>query len=118
MLHDTNHHVIPKSMQLQTVLVRSHQCSTAYIHMYIVPLVPRVYILKITQSSCGFLSMYCTFTCTCTCTRTQEAAYKHVIVTKAQMGEYVSTQTLVIHQWAGPSVVAQLAPDSTPDRAE
>ena len=33
------------------------------------------------------------------------------------MGEYVSTQTLVIHQWAGPSVVAQLAPDSTPDRA-
>ena len=31
------------------------------------------------------------------------------------MGEYVSTQTLVIHQWAGPSVVAQLAPDSTPD---
>ena len=35
-----------------------------------------------------------------------------------QMGEYVSTQMLVIHQWAGPSVVAQLAPDSTPDRAE
>ena len=26
--------------------------------------------------------------------------------------------TLVIHQWAGPSVVAQLTPDSTPDRAE
>ena len=24
------------------------------------------------------------------------------------MGEYVSTQTLVIHQWAGPSVIAQL----------
>ena len=38
----TNHHVVPKSMQLQ---VRSHQCSTAY-----TPLVPRVYILK---SSCG-----------------------------------------------------------------
>ena len=35
-----------------------------------------------------------------------------------RMGEYVSTQTLVIHQWAGPSVTAQLAPDSTPDRAE
>ena len=35
-----------------------------------------------------------------------------------QMGEYVSTQTLVIHQWAGPSVVAQHAPNSTPDRAE
>ena len=33
------------------------------------------------------------------------------------MGEYVSTQTLVIHRWAGPSVVAQLAPDSTPDKA-
>ena len=31
---------------------------------------------------------------------------------------HLSTQTLVIHQWAGPSVVAQLAPDSTPDRAE
>ena len=26
--------------------------------------------------------------------------------------EYASTQTLVIYQWAGPSVVAQLAPDS------
>ena len=36
----------------------------------------------------------------------------------AKMREYASTQTLVIHQWAGPSVVAQLAPDSTPDRAE
>ena len=35
-----------------------------------------------------------------------------------QMGEYVSTQTLVIHQWAGPAVIAHLAPDSTPDRAE
>ena len=35
-----------------------------------------------------------------------------------KMGEYASTQTLVIHQWAGPSVIAQLAPDSTPDRAE
>ena len=33
-------------------LVRSHQCSTACI-----PLVPRVYIHEITQSSCGFLSM-------------------------------------------------------------
>ena len=32
------------------------------------------------------------------------------------MREYASTQTLVIHQWAGPSVVEQLAPDSTPDR--
>ena len=29
------------------------------------------------------------------------------------MGEYE-----VIHQWAGPSVIAELAPDSTPDRAE
>ena len=27
-----------------------------------------------------------------------------------QMGEYVSTQTLVIHQWTGPSVVAQVRP--------
>ena len=35
-----------------------------------------------------------------------------------RMGEYVSTQTLVIHQWVGPSVIVQLAPDSTPDRAE
>ena len=35
-----------------------------------------------------------------------------------QMGEYVSTQTLVINHWAGPSVIAHLAPDSTPDRAE
>ena len=34
------------------------------------------------------------------------------------MGEYVSTQTLVIHQWAGPSVVAQLAPDSTSELNE
>ena len=34
------------------------------------------------------------------------------------MGEYISTQTLVIHHWAGPSVIAHLAPDSTPDRAE
>ena len=34
------------------------------------------------------------------------------------MGEYVSTQTLVIHQWAGPSVVAQHAPDSTPELNE
>ena len=31
------------------------------------------------------------------------------------MGEYLSTQTLVIHQWVGPPVVAQLAPDSMPD---
>ena len=36
----------------------------------------------------------------------------------AKMGEYVSTQTLVIHHWVGPSVIAHLAPDSTPDRAE
>ena len=34
------------------------------------------------------------------------------------MGEYVSTQTLVIHHWAGPSVIAHLAPNSTPDRTE
>ena len=40
------------------------------------------------------------------------------ILLLVMMGEYVSTQTLVIHQWAGPSVIAQLAPDSTPDRAE
>ena len=33
-------------------------------------------------------------------------------------GRVRSTQTLVIHQWAGPSVIAELAPDSTPDRAE
>ena len=39
-------------------------------------------------------------------------------IARQMMGEYVSTQMLVIHQWAGPSVVAQLAPDSTPDRAE
>ena len=31
---------------------------------------------------------------------------------------HVGTQTLVIHQWAGPSVIAHLAPDSTPDRAD
>ena len=37
---------------------------------------------------------------------------------REEMGEYVSTQTLVIHHWAGPSVIAHLAPDSTPDRAE
>ena len=30
-----------------------------------------------------------------------------------QIGEYVSTQTLVNHQWAGPSVIAHLTPDST-----
>ena len=35
-----------------------------------------------------------------------------------QYGRVRSTQTLVIHQWAGPSVIAKLAPDSTPDRAE
>ena len=40
--------------------------------------------------------------CTCTCIN----------------GRVRSTQTLVIHQWAGPSVIAKLAPDSTPDRAE
>ena len=33
-------------------------------------------------------------------------------------GRVRSTQTLVINQWAGPSVIAKLAPDSTPDRAE
>ena len=33
-------------------------------------------------------------------------------------GRVRSTQTLVIHQWAGPSVIAKLPPDSTPDRAE
>ena len=33
-------------------------------------------------------------------------------------GRVRSTQTLVIHQWAGLSVIAKLAPDSTPDRAE
>ena len=33
-------------------------------------------------------------------------------------GRVRSTQTLVIHQWAGPSVITKLAPDSTPDRAE
>ena len=41
-----------KCRQYCICLVRSHQCSTAY-----TPLVPRVYILEITQSSCGFLSM-------------------------------------------------------------
>ena len=35
-----------------------------------------------------------------------------------EYGRVRSTQTLVIHQWAGPSVIAKLAPDSTPDRAE
>ena len=33
------------------------------------------------------------------------------------IGQYVSTQTLVDPHWAGPSVVAHLAPDSTPDKA-
>ena len=33
-------------------------------------------------------------------------------------GRVRSTQTLVIHQWARPSVIAKLAPDSMPDRAE
>ena len=55
------HHMTQSSMWYQKVcncrqycfdLVRSHQCSTAY-----TPLVPRVYIREITQSSCGFLSM-------------------------------------------------------------
>ena len=32
--------------------------------------------------------------------------------------EYVSTQMLIIRHWAGPSVIAHLASDSTPDRAE
>ena len=27
------------------------------------------------------------------------------------MGDYVSTQSLVIHQWAGPSITAHLTPD-------
>ena len=49
---------------------------------------------------------------------THKEMFIHPINTGSQMGEYVSTQTLVIHQWAGPSVVAQLAPDSMPDRAE
>ena len=39
-------------------------------------------------------------------------------VSMVQYGRVRSTQTLVIHQWAGPSVIAKLAPDSTPDRAE
>ena len=43
---------------------------------------------------------------------------RRALATVHQMGEYVSTQTLVIHQWAEPSVALQLAPDSTPDRAE
>ena len=30
---------------------------------------------------------------------------------------HVSTQTLVNPHWVGPSVVAHLAPDSTPDKA-
>ena len=34
-------------------------------------------------------------------------------MSSVQMGEYVSTQMLIIHQWAGPSVIAQLAPDSS-----
>ena len=56
-------------MQLQTVLFRPHQCSTAYniTYMYNVPLVPRVHILKITmyilyaaKGSCGSLTLACT----------------------------------------------------------
>ena len=39
-------------------------------------------------------------------------------VGERQYGRVRSIQTLVIHQWAGPSVIAKLAPDSTPDRAE
>ena len=39
-------------------------------------------------------------------------------VSSGLYGRVRSTQTLVIHQWAGPSVIAKLAPDSTPDRAE
>ena len=46
----------------------------------------------------------------------------HILAGKSdsdcQMGEYVSTQTLLIHPWAGPSVIAHLTPDSTPDRAD
>ena len=43
-VHDTNHHQTVCNCRQD--LVRSHQCSTVY-----TPLVPRVYILKITQSS-------------------------------------------------------------------
>ena len=37
-----------------------------------------------------------------------------------KIGEYVhvSTQTLVNPHWAGPSVIVDLAPDSTPDKAK
>ena len=35
-----------------------------------------------------------------------------------KMGEYVSTQTLVTHYWAGPSVIVHLAADAMPDKAE
>ena len=38
---------------------------------------------------------------------------------ESQIGEYVhvSTLTLVNHHWAGPSVIAHLAPDSMPNKA-
>ena len=35
-----------------------------------------------------------------------------------RIGVYVSTQTLVNPHWAGPSVIAHLAPDSTPEISE
>ena len=35
-----------------------------------------------------------------------------------ESAEYVSTQILVNPHWAGPSVIVDLAPDSTPDKAE
>ena len=44
--------------------------------------------------------------------------YMKITCIDVKIGEYVSTQTLVDHQWAGPSVIAHLAPDSMPDKAE
>ena len=63
-LHDTNHHVVPKSIDL----VRSHQCSIAY-----TPLVPQVYILEITQSMYMYvnpLHVHVVNPTTCTCMST------------------------------------------------
>ena len=34
---------------------------------------------------------------------------------ESHLRQYVSTQMLVINHWAGPSVIAHLAPDSMPD---
>ena len=51
-------------------------------------------------------------TATCICSAPKQAR------TDSTDGRVRSTQMLVIHQWAGPSVIAELAPDSTPDRAE